>query len=246
MDISFASHYPEPSFLHLSGRPASFNHNANATSAVFQEISALRYEVYCLERGYIDPELHPSCLEIDQYDIRSTHIAAHTRDKLLVGTVRLVRSAHNQSFPFEAHCQLSDDFDFPPRAQCGEVSRLVVRKNFRGGSGTSFPERRISLVAEQPPYVRGERRSSSAEILLGLYREMYRYSRKAGIRYWFAAMERPLARSLSQMGFRFEPVGPEADYSGPVIPYLADLDQLAAVLGTANPSLSTWFNAEPL
>ena len=59
--------------------------------------------------------------------------------------------------------------------------------------------------------------------MLGMYREMYRYSRKAGIRYWFAAMERALARSMDKIGFHFVPAGPETNYYGPVAPYVIDL-----------------------
>ena len=87
-----------------------------------------------------------------------------------------------------------------------------------------------------------ERRSNSPEILLGLYREIFRFSRQAGIRYWFAAMEQPLARSLSRMGFDFNPIGPETDYYGPVTPFMADLEELLANLQQQNPLLLAWFN----
>ncbi len=239
MPLSLVSPHRSRSFPLISVQPVP--RSAIPESAAFKEIAALRYEVYCLERGYLDSHLYPENVEVDEFDARSTHIAAHTRDNLLVGTVRLVRAELSQTFPLEARCSFFKEFEPPPRPLCGEVSRLVVRKNFRGG-GPVAPDRRGALRATQPPRTdSGQQRSSSAEILLGLYREMYQHSLSAGIRYWFAAMEKPLARALNQMGFQFTPVGPETDYSGPVTPFVADLDELKVALGRANPALSAWF-----
>ena len=50
-------------------------------------------------------------------------------------------------------------------------------------------------------------------------------------------MEKPLARSLSRMGFDFNPIGPETDYYGPVTPFMADLEEILA-----NLLLLAWFN----
>jgi hypothetical protein len=79
-----------------------------------------------------------------------------------------------------------------------------------------------------------------------MYREMYRHSRQNGIRYWYAAMERSLARSLDKMGFRFVPIGPQVDYYGPVTPHIADLDELLERLKRENKFLAAWFNDEPI
>jgi N-acyl amino acid synthase of PEP-CTERM/exosortase system len=78
-------------------------------------------------------------------------------------------------------------------------------------------------------------------LLLGIYRAMYRHSRQAGIRFWYAAMERSLARSLDKMGFRFIPVGPQTDYYGAVTPYMADIHELEAALRRDNKALAAWF-----
>ena len=76
--------------------------------------------------------------------------------------------------------------------------------------------------------------------MLSLYRELFNHSLDTGLRYWYAAMERPLARVLAQMGFAFKQVGPASDYFGPVAPYLADLRELQARVGAVNPSLLQW------
>ena len=43
---------------------------------LFRQIAALRYEVYCLECRYLNPEDYPRQVEIDDYDERSAHAAA--------------------------------------------------------------------------------------------------------------------------------------------------------------------------
>lgn len=213
------------------------------------QIAALRYEVYCLECHFLDPDDYPRKIEIDEYDDRSVLATAHNPDGVLVGTVRLVQASVSQIYPFEKHCQVFDSFAFPPREQCGEISRLVVRKSFRRRPGDSlqgitkeFQEHGNPGTITPPAATSRERRSNSPEILLGLYRELYRFSRQTGIHYWFAAMERSLARSLSRMGFDFKPVGPQTDYFGPVTPYMADLTELLANLEKQNPLLHAWFN----
>lgn len=197
-----------------------------------KQIAALRYEVYCVERGFLDPEDYPSDIELDEYDSRSMHAAAFTPDGRLIGAVRLVLATTSQPYPFEKHCSVFEGFSFPPREQCGEVSRLVVRKNFRRRPGDSMQGITEELqelgkpgAAAPPPRPNRERRSNSPEILLGLYREMYRFSRQNGIRYWFSAMERALVRSMSRIGFKFIPIGPGTDYYGPVTPFMSDLNE---------------------
>lgn len=202
-------------------------------SALFKEILRLRYEVYCLECNYLDAREYDEGLEFDGYDARACHVGAHNLEGALVGTVRLVLANESERFPFEEHCKVFDDFDFPPRQQCAEVSRLVVRKSFRRRPGDSlqgvskeFQETgRVESGAQQQaqtdPWL--HRHNSNPQILLGMYREMYRHSRQNGIRYWFAAMEKALARSMYKIGFHFVPAGPETNYYGAVTPYVIDL-----------------------
>jgi N-acyl amino acid synthase of PEP-CTERM/exosortase system len=221
-------------------------------SAVLAEIYRLRYEVYCLECHYLDAAEFDEGKETDEYDDCSIHFAAYTRDQAMVGTVRLVQPKDGQVYPFESHCTVFEDFAMPAREQAGEVSRLVVKKTHRRRRGDSlegvskeFMEQQGGAAAIKPPSGK-EQRTNSPLLLLGLYREMYRYSRKNGIRYWYAAMERSLARSLDKMGFRFVPIGPQVDYYGPVTPHMVDLHELNDRLKQENRFLAAWFNDEPI
>ena len=219
-------------------------------SLILKDIYRLRYEVYCVECAYLTPQQPDQELETDAYDNCSVHFAAYTLDHAMAGTVRLVQPQSGQRYPFEEHCTLFDDFTAPARARAAEISRLVVRKNYRRRRGDSlhgvssdFIEQG-STAAIAPSGGEADKRGNSPLLLLGLYREMYRHSRANGVRYWYATMERPLAQSLEKIGFRFLPIGPEVDYYGPVTPHMVDLNDLNTRLRKENKFLAAWFNDE--
>ncbi len=198
----------------------------------------LRYQVYCLECNFLCPDDYPQGVETDEHDEGAAHFYAFDEDEQLVGYVRLVRPDAQRQFPIQKHCVLSAaNGRLPQSAQAAEISRLMVRSDYRRRRG----DRLSGVTAEQNKAAfAGERRHEAPQILLSLYRQMYAYSRENDIRYWYAAMERPLARSLSRLSFSFQSVGPEIDYYGPVAPYLADLRELEAQVGKHRPELLEW------
>lgn len=225
----------------------------NMESYVLKEIFKLRYEVYCLERHYLEASDFENNLETDEYDDCSTHFAAYNLDKDIIGTVRLVQPNQQQPYPFETHCTTFPDFVYPGRDTAAEISRLVVKKTHRRRRGDSmegisqdFMEKGSTKTIKPKSTVRRDKRGNSPLLLLGMYREMYRHSRQNGIRYWYAAMERSLARSLEKMGFKFVPIGPQVDYYGPVTPHMVDLNDLNERLKKENKFLAAWFNDEPI
>jgi N-acyl amino acid synthase of PEP-CTERM/exosortase system len=209
-----------------------------AQDRAFQRALELRYQVYCLECNFLSPDDYPEGLETDEHDKDAAHFYAFDAHEELAGYVRLIRPDAQQLFPIQKHCQVSAGGEaLPIPAQAAEISRLMVRNDYRRRRG----DRLSGVTAEQNKAAfAGERRHEAPQILLSLYRQMYAYSRESGIRYWYAAMERPLARSLQRLNFGFRSLGPETDYYGPVAPYLADLRELEAQVGERRPELLKW------
>lgn len=210
--------------------------------AVPHDIFRLRHQVYVVECAFLHSEQYVDGLEFDDYDDVSTHFAAYTMEEKLVGAVRLVQPKAPKPYPFELHCKVFSDFKMPPREESAEISRLVVRKTHRrrrADSVLGIPGFGTNEPAINPAVDRRDR--TSPMLLLGMYREMFRHSEETGIRYWYAAMERSLAHALKKMGFRFTPIGPEANYYGAVTPYVLDLDDLRRKLASGNPALAAWF-----
>ncbi len=213
-------------------------------AALMEGLYQLRFQVYCLECGFLDPSDYPQGLESDEFDGRSAHFGAYDRGDALAGCVRLVRPDAIGTFPFQNHCvDLLDGVRLPPANRSAEISRLMVREDLRRRTGDAPSP----AVSPGPPAGPGaavrrptEMRQPSPHILLSLYREMYLYSVQHGIRYWYAAMERALARTLNRMRFGFRPIGPATDYYGPVAPFVADLRELEHQLDRHAPSLLAW------
>lgn len=215
-----------------SGRPHS-HHNPAFKLAV-----ELRYQVYCLERNFLSAKDYPEGTETDEYDESAAHFYAFDEQQELVGYVRLVRAGDDQLFPFQRNCVLSAQPDELPAPKfAAEISRLMVRSDYRRRRGDLLS----NVTAEQNlAAFAGERRGEAPQVLLSLYRQMYNYSRAHQIFHWYAAMERPLARSLQLLNFSFRRIGPETDYYGPVAPYTADLRELETQVGRNRPDLLAW------
>lgn len=219
-----------------------------------QSALALRYQVYCKEFGYLPAQDYPAGLETDTDDARSAHFHCFTSDLseddsefgpgsargALAGYVRLVRPDAHGQLPVQRRCQLDIDTTAWPDPQAtAEVSRLIIAPAFRRSRGAPAARSESPLAHRAG----GAQRPLPTDVLLQLFRQMYDHSRTHGIRYWFAAMERPLARSLAQMGFPFKAAGPEGEYFGRITPYVADIHDLQTRVLAKQPRLADWLLA---
>ena len=206
--------------------------------ALLKRVFELRYQVYCQECGFLPAANYPDRCEVDQYDATSAHFGAFNLRGELVGYGRMVHPDLTQSFPFQSHCQnLLAGATLAPLSQAAEISRLMVTQAYRRRRGDVLAG---VTIEDDLPQVNRDLRNHTPQILLSLYRQMYAFSLAHGMRYWYAAMERPLARVLSQMGFSFVQIGPQVDYYGPVALYLGDLRDLEVRVEQSHPTLMTW------
>ena len=204
-----------------------------------QPLHRLRFDVYCSECGYLDAADHPQGCEHDAHDADAAHFGACNLQGELVGLARLVFSgSQEEPYPFEQHgAALHPCVRLLRGGQAAEVSRLMVRRDYRRRRGDTLAGVTDERSAGPMPH---ERRQGSAQIVLSLYRQMFQYSRRAGIHTWYAAMEGFLPLSLERFGFSFECIGSERDYYGPVATYRQDLHELEQTLPLRNPALMHW------
>ena len=186
-------------------------------------IHQLRYEVYCLERNFIDPGRFPDKREVDEYDPASVHFAATDEGGRIVGTLRLVLDSP-LGFPIEAHVPtpvpLLKEVD---RNKMAEISRLIVARTDRG-------------------LYRDDALRRHHRILLPLFRDMYRESMALELGYWLAAMEPGLHRLLEAlMGLSFQPAGESIEYYGSVVPYVAEIREVEHAMKRRRPALFAYF-----
>ena len=184
-----------------------------------QQIFKLRFQVYCRECGFIREEDYPESSEQDEYDPQSIHFAAINSVGDVVGTMRIILPGA-LPLPIERHCAgIQIKPDPLPGMGYAEVSRLVISKYLR--------RRRDDGMYYEPQVEDKKVEGANADFLrrakpmaFGLYREMYHESKRRGISYWYALMEKSLWLLLRIHGFRFDCIGDEIDVYGPVRPYL--------------------------
>ncbi len=198
-----------------------------ALDAVFR----LRYQVFCGELGFAAPDGVAPGTERDDFDDRALHFGAFDLKGELAGAVRLVPYG-DLGLPLMSHCLV--DPPYRPQQGAAEISRLAIDPGYRRRRGDGL----YALAARDQDDPQGrERRAKVPEIVLGLYKSLYQASKRLGVEWWYAAMERTLARQLIRFSVRFDPIGPEVDYHGPVRPYRAAIADMESSVLAADPEL---------
>jgi N-acyl-L-homoserine lactone synthetase len=87
----------------------------------------VRYDVFCIEKGWIDPALCPDGTEADEWDEIAIHFLAFDEDTAL-GTVRLLLGS-KQDLPATPYLDLASLGLVPHRLV--EVSRLATKRSCR-------------------------------------------------------------------------------------------------------------------
>ena len=190
------------------------------------EAFRLRYQVYCIENPFEDPEDNPEGLERDEFDDRAVHcLLLHKRSRAWAGAVRLIlpnKDDPAHSFALQDVCtdpMIGDPQRFPVE-RMAEVSRFCISKDFRKRQGDwLYPQ-------SNEPEDRQDERRVVPNMTLGLIEGLVDMSLDNGIRYWCAVMERPLLRLLSRLGIHFENIGPLVNYHGRRQPCFIRLDSM--------------------
>jgi N-acyl amino acid synthase of PEP-CTERM/exosortase system len=195
---------------------------AESPAEVDREIAdayRLRYQVYCLDRGFENPDACPEGMEHDDYDRFAFHSLLRDRaTQKPLGTVRLVLPPATPTWitclpladyaPEESVCDLMR----LPAGKTAEVSRFAItraaRQILRGTDGDSSSchdglTQQISAVERLLPYMS-----------LGLIRGLVRLSKQNGITHWCLAAEPSLLRRLRGFGLHFRDSGPLVEHRG--------------------------------
>jgi len=193
---------------------------------------ALRYQVYCEEKHYLNSSDYLLEKENDEFDRRSIHaLLVHKKTGISVATVRLIvneAKCASAVLPTERYNILrrkgrDSIWQVSPLVK-GEISRLAVSKNFRRrieeqnnihgiSSSLSFAEKQK------------EKRHTS-QITLGLFRALMNMATESGVTHVYALMEPQLINLLSRSGIKFTPVGAMVDCYGLRQPCMATVEEL--------------------
>lgn len=185
------------------------------TPELLTQAYRLRYQVYCVENAFEDPNDNPGELEQDSFDSRSVHsLLIHRPSGTVAGTVRIVlpdRENPTQSFAMQ---QITDDpaLDDPVRFPIGkmaEISRFSISKQFRRRQGDT-----LYGITDGPKLTPAEERRIAPHMTLGLMEAQMRMSVENDITHLCAAMEPKLLRLLGRLGLHFHPIGDLVNFHG--------------------------------
>ena len=162
----------------------------------------LRYQVYCVERGF---EAGSNGIETDEFDSRARHVVLiHRQSGEVIGTVRVVPprcSSSDAALPMQRVCG-PGLLNGLPAWTTGEISRFAISK-----------QRRMSLGA-------------TAMARLGLMQGVVHVSEQLGLTHWCAIMEPFLLRLLQMNAIYFSPLGPLVEYHGMRQPSCANIQSV--------------------
>jgi len=190
------------------------------TPALLEAAHALRYQVYCLERGFEKAAEHPDGFEKDAYDAQSIHgVLFHRPTRRAIGTVRAVLPKVSQCLPITKLLEPNslNLSDYLTLSQTFEISRFAISKEFRR---LRQDQADAALLAAANP----DQDANSP--FLSLLQFLLRESIRRNVRFWTAMMEPKLLRMLARMGLCYSPIGPLVEHHGirqPCYCYLPDL-----------------------
>ena len=194
------------------------------------EVYKLRYQVYCIENNFLNPDDYPNDLEIDDYDQHSVHyLIRHRKNGNFMATTRLIlpdTTNLKKPFPFEIYSQIDNIniFKTIPRQNMAELSRFCVSKDFRRRKNEQYLLTTIDADS-RTSFSQYEQRSSS-HLTLALFACAIKISSENNIQYWYAIMEPALKRLVSTLGINFAGIGPLVDYHGIRQPCMIKVDNL--------------------
>ena len=179
------------------------------STAMVVACQAIRYRVFCGERGFLPGSHYPDQRERDEFDEVATHLAVVERGGNLLGTARIVPHSE-RGFPLQRYCKARIPQDI--ESTTAEVSRLAVPRS-------------VAVRYGSP----GWTGCLSREVALRLYQTIYHIAKQEGLTHLIAAMAPSLVRVFSAFDISWSPIGPAAEFGGVVRPYVASLAAFDAV-----------------
>lgn len=176
----------------------------------------LRYQVYCLKKGWLAEGLYPNEEESDEYDSGSEHYVALDADGRVVGTVRLILTElTSRPLPITHYPGLNSGA--LEVANSGEISRLCV-----GVEARNF------------------------NVELGLYRFIYSVTKARALAHCYIVVDAPFLDILNRLGFGFVPLSPPTLYfGGYTVAARCDPLEIDAHMRHANAGLFDWLQEPP-
>ncbi len=189
--------------------------DTEASRAIHRKV---RYQVYCMERGFENPADFPTGEEHDHWDAHAAQFVVRQRDSgAWVAAMRLVLP-YAASFPLETlHCLTPGHADHIQRRRLGEISRICIIRSPNPHHDNPYLDPGFGHVAPD----------RESEVMLGMLRAITVCGLERGIEHCYLLVTNAFARLLRRIGVLLHSVGVATEHRGLRAPYLIELRESA-------------------
>ncbi len=170
------------------------------TVAQLADHHRLRYQVYCVDRGFEPAESSGDGEEHDAFDVHSVHFVAYDDAGDACGALRLVFPVSD--FPAAQVTRIDRAVLAPLSGRVVELSRLCLRHPDGHATGELF---------------------HGSDVMLAMLHAAWRYCRSQGISHWLCLITPALERLLGRLQVPFTAVGDSCHYRGRRRPLLTEI-----------------------
>ncbi|MCG6966487.1 MAG: PEP-CTERM/exosortase system-associated acyltransferase [Chromatiaceae bacterium] len=193
----------------------------------------IRYQVFCLDKGFEDPGAFSTAQETDAWDDQSAHfIVQNTHSRQWVAATRLVLPKIGRPLPVDTLNAFDRNLLADPEMRVGEISRFCIINNRSQVDVNSHVQPAPHSLAAWGIGAIG--RKQQFEVTLGMIRAAGIYALKRDIDSCIMLITDPFARMLRTLGIPLCQAGPVTEHRGMRTPYMVDMR--ASVMSMAKKS----------
>mgnify|MGYP006302917315 CR=1 FL=1 len=189
----------------------------------------IRYQVFCLDRGFEDPGAFSTAQETDAWDDQSAHfIVQNKKTQQWVAATRIVLPKRGRPLPVDALSAFDRRCLDDQHAAVSEISRFCIIRNkavgFESTGGVDDPD---SLQAWGIGAVGS---AEQFEVTIGMIRTLVIFILKRNLKYCVFLVTDAFARLLTKLGLNLKQVGPPTQHRGMRTAYVIDMRETALLM----------------
>lgn len=199
----------------------------------------IRYQVFCIDKGFEDPCAFSTAQETDAWDDQSAHFIVQNKEtRQWVAATRLVLPKRGRPLPVDA-LGAFDRRLIQPNIRVGEISRFCIISNRSTlQSNEDFHPVPNSLEAWG---IGSVGKKHQFEVTLGMIRAAGIYALKRDINYCIMLVTDPFARMLRMLGVKLHQAGPATEHRGMRTAYLVDMRESVMSMASKSSAVRKMF-----
>lgn len=197
----------------------------------------IRYQVFCLDKGFENPDEFSAARETDHWDDHSAHFIVQNRTTgKWVAATRIVLPQTGDQLPVDRLQVFERDQHIEPGQPVGEISRFCIVNN--RSTEVSLPDGVVSGPNSLAAWGIGSIGNSQRfEVTLGMIRSIIIFALKRDIDFCVMLITDAFARLLRKLGVSLHQAGPTAEHRGLRTPYLVNMRESALSMSSKSSAI---------